>query len=170
MPSLGTKYQDGHPAHQRPGRDRTHQVFVRPSIPLTSVSGASRRLVRVERQTGRGKQSYCLALSDGSPLSFATLWERWDKGGESFHLESFTVITTAASRALGYIYHRQLAIIESDRFGGWLDPTSSVPWLLELVREPRTGPYKRRAVSMRVNNVRNDDPGIVVPVSGERLI
>ena len=32
---------------------------------------------------GRGKQPYFLTLKDGSPLSFAALWERWDPGGAS---------------------------------------------------------------------------------------
>ena len=114
------------------------------------------------QRTGHGKQPYFLALADESPLSFAALWEHWSKGGES--LESFAIITTAACPALTDIHHRQPAIIDSDRFDDWLDPTSSVPWLLELVREPRTGPYERRAVSTRVNNIRNDDSDILVAV------
>ena len=47
------------------------------------------------QRTGHGKQPYYLTLADGSPLSFAGLWERWDKDGES--LESFTIVTTAAA-------------------------------------------------------------------------
>ena len=114
------------------------------------------------QRTGHGKQPYFLALADGSPLSFAALWERWSKDGES--LESFAIITTAASSALADIHHRQPAIIDSDRFDDWLDPGLPVPRLLELVREPRTGPYERRAVSTKVNNVRNDDSDILVAV------
>ena len=114
--------------------------------------------------TGHGKQPFFLALTDGSPLSFAALWERWSMDGES--LESFAIITTAAfpALALADIHHRQPAIIGSDRFDDWLDPTSPVPWLLELVREPRTGPYERRPVSTRVNRVQNDDPDILLAV------
>ena len=68
------------------------------------------------------------------------------------------------------IHHCQPAIIDSDRFADWLDPTSPVPRLLQLVREPRAGPYERRAVSTRVNSVQNDDPGIPARVSEERLM
>ena len=50
------------------------------------------------QRTGHGKQPFFLALEDGSSLSFAALWERWDKGGEP--LESFSIITTAATPAL----------------------------------------------------------------------
>ena len=81
-------------------------------------------------------------------------------GGES--LESFTIITTAASPGLADIHHRQPAIIDPARFDEWLYLTSPPTRLLELVREPRAGPYESRAVSTRVNSVRNDDPDILV--------
>ena len=100
-------------------------------------------------------------------MSFAALWEHWDNDGGV--LESCTIVTTAASPELADIHHRQPAIIDSDRFDDWLDPASPLPQLLELVREPHAGPYERRAVSPRVNSVQNDDPGILVPVSGKRL-
>ena len=90
------------------------------------------------QRTGHGKQPYFLALADGSPLSFAALWERWDKDGKS--LESFTIITTAAAPGLADIYHRQPAIIDPELFDDWLDPTSPVGRLLELVRDPVPAP------------------------------
>ena len=111
---------------------------------------------------GRGKQPYYLTLADGSPLSFAALWERWDPGGAP--LETFTIITTAASPGLKEIHHRQPAIIDPRWFTEWLDLRAPLPALLELVREPNDGPFERRAVSARVNSVRNDDPDILTPV------
>ena len=65
------------------------------------------------QRTGYGKHPYFLALEDGSPLSFAALWERWGKGNNS--LESFAIITTTASPELADIHHRQPAIIAPDR-------------------------------------------------------
>ena len=108
---------------------------------------------------GRGKQPWLVALEDGSPLSFAALWERWDKGEEG--LETFTIITTAACEDLAGIHHRQPAIIPPDRFMDWLDPGS--PWerLLDLVREPCVGPFEKRPVSIRVNRVSNNDASIL---------
>ena len=84
--------------------------------------------------TGYGKRPYFLGLEDESPLSYAALWEHWGKGNDS--IESFTIITTTASPELVDIHHRQPAIIGPDRFDDWLDPTSSVSRLLDLVREP----------------------------------
>ena len=44
-----------------------------------------------------------------------------------------------------------------------------LPALLELVREPYDSPFERRAVSTRVNSVRNDDPDVLLPVSASGL-
>ena len=41
--------------------------------------------------------------------------------------------------------------------------------LLELVREPHDDPFERSAASTRVNSVRNDDPDILLPVSGSEM-
>ncbi len=119
------------------------------------------------QRTGHGKQPFFLALEDGSPLSFAALWECWDNDGGA--LESFAIITTAASTALADIHHRQPAIIDPDRFDDWLDPESPASRLLELVREPNAGPYERRTVSTRVNSVQNDNPDILVAMSRQAL-
>lgn len=109
--------------------------------------------------TGRAKRPWFLALEDGSPLSFAALWERWDKGEDG--LETFTIITTEACEHLAGIHHRQPAIIPPDRFADWLDPGSQPEQLLDLVRAPCAGPFERRPVSTRVNRVANDDARIL---------
>ena len=119
------------------------------------------------QRTGRGKQPYFLALADGSPLSFAALWERWDQDGKS--LESFTIVTTTAAPQLAGIHDRQPAIIDPDQFDDWLDPESPASRRLELVREPNAGPYERRTVSTRVNSVQNDNPDILVAMSRQAL-
>ena len=112
------------------------------------------------QQTDRRKQPYFLTLKDGSPLSFAALWERWEKGSGT--LETFTIITTLASPGLEDLHHRQPAIIHPRWFSNWLDPRTPLPALLELARQPHDGPFERRAVSTRVNSVRNDDPDILL--------
>jgi len=119
------------------------------------------------RKEGRNKQPYFLASSDGSPLSFAGLWERWSSPGET--RETFTIITTAASPGLADIHGRQPAIVDPSRFDDWLDPLSPVSNLLDLVRAPYPGPYEKRPVSTRVNNIRNNRPEILDPAPERRL-
>ena len=113
------------------------------------------------QRAGRSKQPWFVALVDGSPVSFAALWERWDKAGAC--LETFTIITTEACESLADIHHRQPAIIHPDRMADWLDPTSRPERLLDLVREPCAGPFERRPVSTRVNSVANNDAAVLAP-------
>ncbi len=119
------------------------------------------------RRDGRNQQPYFLALADGSLLSFAGLWERWSGPKET--RETFTIITTAAAPGLADIHHRQPTIVDPARFGDWLDPSSSVTQLLDLVREPYAGPYEKRPVSTKVNSVRNNDPDILAPAPERHL-
>ena len=119
------------------------------------------------QQRGSGKQPYYLTLADGSPLSFAALWKRWDQGGGPG--ETFIIITTVASPGLEDLHHRQPAIIDPRWFSGWLDPRAPSAALLELLREPYGGPFERRAVSNRVNSVRNGDPDVLTPLSESEM-
>ena len=111
------------------------------------------------QRAGRGKQPWFVALADGSPVSFAALWERWDKAGDG--LETFTIITTEACESLTDIHHRQPAIIHPDHVADWLDPASRRDQLLDLVRKPCAGPFEKRPVSTRVNSVANNDAAIL---------
>ncbi len=52
----------------------------------------------------------------------------------------------------------------------WFDPSSPVPRLVDLVREPYDGPYERRAVSAGVNSVGNDDSDVLAPRSALELL
>ena len=111
------------------------------------------------QRSGVGKQPHFLSLADGSPLSFAGLWERWTKGDEP--VESFTILTTEANPSLAAIHPRQPAIIDPKRFDDWLDPETPTEALLQLARPPHPGPYAARPVSDKVNNVRNDGPELL---------
>lgn len=114
------------------------------------------------RPTGGGKQPCFLALESGSAISFAALWEQWDRGGQ--HLETFAIITTEASPALLDIHDRQPAVVDPDDFTDWLDPGTPVETLQEIIRTPHEGPYEIRPVSDRVNRVANDTPDILTPL------
>ena len=115
---------------------------------------------------GPARQPYYLALADGSPLSLAAVWERWEAREQV--IESFTILTTPAAAELVDIHHRQPAIVAPEWFADWLDPSTPARQLLDHLSAAHSGPYERRAVSARVNSVRNDDPDILRPV-GEQL-
>ena len=113
-------------------------------------------------RNGGVKQPFFLALEDGSPASFAALWERWSRDGQ--HLETFTIVTTVASPVLSDIHDRQPVVIDPDDFADWLDPDTPMETLQEIIRTPHDGPYEIRPVSDRVNRVSNDTPDILAPL------
>ena len=125
------------------------------------------RMVEWQKEAG-GKQPWFMTQASREPVSFAALWERWEKGDEP--LEPFTILTTAASPALADIHHRQPAIIEPDNFDEWLAPGTAqdrlLAMLLAMVRSAYEGPFDRWPISRRVNSPRNEGPDMVQPLDG----
>ena len=116
------------------------------------------------RKEGSGKQPWFITAASGEPLSFAGLWDRWEKGDEP--IETFTILATAASAGLIAIHHRQPTIIEPDDFDEWLAPDTLAERRLALARSAYEGPFSRWPVSRRVNNGRNDEPELLLPLDG----
>jgi putative SOS response-associated peptidase YedK len=59
-----------------------------------------------------GKQPYAIARTDGAPLAFAGLWERW-RSPEGETLRTFAIITTAANATMSAIHNRMPVILEA---------------------------------------------------------
>ena len=76
-----------------------------------------------------------LSRADGSPPGRSRRCGNAGTGAEE-SLESFRIITTAAAPGLADIHHRQPVIVDPDRLADWLDPSSPMPRLFELLREP----------------------------------
>ncbi len=114
------------------------------------------------RREGGEKQPYWIRPADTEVFSLAGLWERWEKGEEP--LETFTILTTAASPALADVHHRQPVIVEAGDIDEWLGPASPVSRLVEMAGGAHAGPFDRWPVSRAVNDARNDAPDLVHPV------
>lgn len=119
-------------------------------------------------RAGTKKQPFYICGAEGKPASFAAIWESWDKEGEP--IETFSILTTTASTQLSNLHHRQPVVVSPLRFDEWLDPSSNINALQELVNDPNEGPYKYHAVSTRVNNVRNNSGDLLEPVSDPTML
>ncbi len=107
------------------------------------------------------KQPYRIEMADDGLMAFAGLAERWrSPDGET--IESCTIVTTEACPALTDVHHRMPVILDQDRFETWL---SGDPSAAAKVMTPYRGNrgFRVYPVSMRVNNVRNDDASILQP-------
>jgi putative SOS response-associated peptidase YedK len=111
------------------------------------------------------KQPYLIARPDGAPFAFAGLWERWtlpagDTLPERPYVDSFTIVTTAASPALAPLHHRQPVILASEDHAGWLDPDAEPEALLAMLKPAPEDFLTYIPVDRGINSVRNDNTAL----------
>jgi putative SOS response-associated peptidase YedK len=111
------------------------------------------------------KQPYFIRPRDGRLLAFGGLVEEWiDCDGGI--LESAAILTTAANAAVAPIYERMPVIVAPEDFERWLDCLRNEPrTVAELMRPAPDDLLEAIPVSTRVNAARNDDAGLVEPLS-----
>lgn len=118
------------------------------------------------RKLPSGKQPYFVTAKDGEPFAFAGLWERWEKAPDGRPVESCTIVTTEANEVLRPIHDRMPVLLSPGDFDAWLDtqawPAEKAAQLLKPFLAER---IVLVAVTTRVNNVRNDDPACIEPLS-----
>jgi putative SOS response-associated peptidase YedK len=118
------------------------------------------------RREGTVRQPYTIGRADGMPLVLAGLWSGWRDPDRDQVRRTFTIITTSPNETMASIHNRMPVMLEEVDWATWLDPTLSDPGELLAMLEPRDEPdLAIRAVSQLVNNVRNDGPELVVPLT-----
>lgn len=117
------------------------------------------------------KVPYFLHAPDERVLAMAGLYEIWHDDSrrcddEDAWVWTCTVITRAATDALGHIHDRCPVLVPPDLREPWLDCRAGDPLLaqrlLESIPDPVLVP---RQVSRAVGNVRNDGPELVEEVA-----
>ncbi len=115
------------------------------------------------RKVNGRKQPYLIQHRDASPFAFAGLWEHWEREGSV--IESCTIITVPPNPLVAELHDRMPAILPEEDYALWLDPhVQDKRRLLPLLRPYPAERLEAFPVSPRVNNPRNDDPDLVVPL------
>ena len=114
-----------------------------------------------QKRLGGPKQPFYITRRDGQPIGFAGLWENSkEKHGTS------AIVTTAASEETQQIHDRMPVILEKPDFARWL---ASEPLATQeaqrLLATPPEGSLIAWKVSSRVNNVQNEDPGLIEEIN-----
>ena len=109
------------------------------------------------------KQPYYIHYRDDRPFAFAGLWESWKpkdaKSDDASGIESCTIVTTSASKALESIHDRMPVILEPNEYTLWLDPAVQDPAAIERLVAANDDPaIVAEPISTHVNRVANDDP------------
>jgi putative SOS response-associated peptidase YedK len=122
-------------------------------------------------KTALGKIPYFLHAPGGRPLAFAGLYELWrdheraDDDPDRW-LWTCTVITQAATDALGHIHDRSPVIVPPALWSGWLDCSADDPEVARRLLDEMPVPVlEPRVVSTAVNSVKNNGPSLIEPVA-----
>ncbi len=117
-----------------------------------------------------GKQPFHFGLQDDSLFAFAGLWDRWkDAIGQA--VESCSILTTTPNALLADVHDRMPVIPSPEHYDLWLDPGfRDLAATTEMLKPYDAGQMRRYAVSVRVNNVANDDAQCSQPLEVSRAI
>ncbi len=111
---------------------------------------------------GKDRRPFVARRRDRAPVVFGGIWERWSRGPEP--LESFAILTTTANETLSAIHHRMPVVIAPEDQALWLDPETTDPSRLSPILQPSPATdWELTEVVPRVNNVRNQGPGLLEP-------
>ncbi len=114
------------------------------------------------RREGPGRRPLWVHDPSGQPLALAGLWTGRRDPGTGEWQRTFTIITTRPNGFMAAIHDRMPVVIAPDAWTRWLDPVPADPDELRALLEPRDDvALDARAVSLLVNNVRNDGPALI---------
>ncbi len=107
------------------------------------------------RKTGLKRTPFRAVAREGKLLTFAGIWDEWNKEGYPVH--SFSIITVQANSDLESIHERMPLILTGEQRRQWLDdiPLSEV---LGMLHPPPPGLLRVYKVSDAVNSVQNNGP------------
>ncbi len=116
-----------------------------------------------QRSAG-GKQPWHIGMIDGATFAFGGLWEYWATEGKPPVL-SCAIIVTDANELVRKLHERMPLIIAREDWERWLDPELTDEKEIEQMLKPYPADEMRAyPVSTRVNNAKNDDPGLIEPL------
>jgi len=114
------------------------------------------------------KTPFYFTRSDGSPLTFAGLWDRWRDpalGKDAPKVHSCTIITTCSGPDVEAVHDRMPVVVEPDEVDTWL------VWgqldqmeMAHILRPSPAGTLRAQVVSAAVNSVKNDSPDLIESV------
>jgi putative SOS response-associated peptidase YedK len=116
------------------------------------------------KKTAAGKQPYAIALADRGLMALAGLWETWrSPAGE--RVRSFAIITTTPNELCAELHNRMPVVLSAGTWPAWLgEGPSDARQLKGFLAPYPSDEMTCRPVSVRVGNVKNNDPSLIGPV------
>ncbi len=117
-----------------------------------------------ETITAKIKQPYAIALTGGSLFALAGLWDTWRDKATGQKLATFTIITTDPNPLMEPFHDRMPVILTAADYDRWLAPADPAHLPIDLLRPFPEDKMVTWKVSTAVGNVKNDEPGLIVPI------
>jgi putative SOS response-associated peptidase YedK len=113
--------------------------------------------------TSSGKQPYYYTAFDGSPLTFAGLWDEWKDIETGERVKSCTMIVTKANALAAKVHDRMPVLLRPYDFDDWLAGRAHT----ELLKPAPDDYLQAWPVSRRVNSSRapGDDPALIEQIA-----
>jgi putative SOS response-associated peptidase YedK len=122
------------------------------------------------RTEGAGRQPYLIRRTDRRPFAMAGLWEHWSGTAQTGPITSVTIIVIAANAAIAPVHDRMPVVLNPAQQADWLDPARRDPAALhDLLQVAPAADWTLEPVSRRVNHVRDDDPGLIEPLTADSI-
>jgi putative SOS response-associated peptidase YedK len=118
---------------------------------------ASGRVVRSE--------PFAVRRSDGEPLALAGLWSSWRDPDTATRLYTCSILTTDPNELVARLHDRMPVVLDPTDWDAWLSEATPPTELRSLLRPAPAGSLDAYAVSTAVNNVRNEGPELLAPLS-----
>jgi putative SOS response-associated peptidase YedK len=117
--------------------------------------------------TGRTVRSepFAVRRSDGELLGLAGLWSSWRDPDTAARLYTCTILTTDPNELVARIHDRMPVVLDPTDWDAWLAEGTPAEQLRALLRPAPAEPLDAYAVSPAVNNVRNEGPELLAPLS-----
>jgi putative SOS response-associated peptidase YedK len=116
---------------------------------------------RIDEKT---KQPYAISMKDDGIFAFAGLWDTWKDKASGHELLTYTILTIDPNELLEIIHNRMPVILSRKDYSRWMAPADPAQLPVDLLRPYPADEMKAWKVSRAVGNVRNNSPGLIVPV------
>ena len=124
---------------------------------------------RRERDPATGKtvrsEPFAIRRSDGEPLALAGLWSIWRDPATAARLYTCSIVTIDPNELVARLHDRMPVVLDRADWDAWLGETTPLVELRTLMRPAPASTMDAYAVSSAVNNVRNEGPELLAPLS-----
>lgn len=111
------------------------------------------------------KQPYYLSLRDGTPLSFAAVWDSATMTNGQI-VETCAIVTTKANALVEAIHQRMPVFLDREHWNAWLDGETPVADILAMLQPYSSERMQAWEVAEDVNRAVNDNPSLLQPLTG----